>query len=727
MTNKKIRQKKKLNISLIIQIASTFLLTILIMIAIYLLLSNPIVALKYRLLAIGLMLIILLTIGGLQYYLFKKKAKKPLIIVITTISILFSIAIGYLDFIFIKGIKTLNNILVVTDNYIVSYIYVPIDSDIVDINDLTNRKIGLQPEETITTNQMIIEGLTENNVISYEKEVFSNYFLALDELLIENSIDAIALDRAALNILEDTHPYLDSEIRLIATFTKQQDTSIAASTVNTAKEPFVVLINGVDIRNGNLNQAANADVIMLAAFNPQTLKLSLISIPRDSYLPVSCRGGYDKITHSGSGGVSCTVESLENAFNIKINYYIKVNFFALIDIVNTVGGIETNVPFSFCEQNSQDLSNSVCLNAGYQTLNGEEALALSRHRKTLQQGDIARGANQQLVIQGLINKLTSGRAVTNVDKLLNVAENNIQTNMNKDDMYGIFSLLSEIAAKSIYGDTSALQINTATLSGRDAMIYTPWAGAELYYYTISDSSISAVTSEINRTLGLESYPLPDDSFAFNANIPFEQINLADPIGNPSDMTSSAPIPENPNQNENVRIFSSNSIYTHYLNQATPNEQTIINQLGIYALDQDDNEIDVSLDLSNVDWSIEGEYTITATANLNDKSYEKHFIVTISTPLVTEIDDSVTIMNNPETTLEVTVGGYLDIISSFGISAFNQHGEQIDVTIIESIDWNSEGIYTVTIFAEYGNASSSKTFYIRVTPIVEEVENSTIDD
>ena len=75
-------------------------------------------------------------------------------------------------------------------------------------------------------------------------------------------------------------------------------------------------------------------------------------------------------------------------------------------MVDTLGGIEVDVPMDFCEQDSDRRfgSHLICLEEGLQNLNGEEALALARHRKTLATGDLQRGLNQQLVVQGMLKQ-----------------------------------------------------------------------------------------------------------------------------------------------------------------------------------------------------------------------------------------------------------------------------------------------------------------------------------
>ena len=159
-------------------------------------------------------------------------------------------------------------------------------------------------------------------------------------------------------------------------------------------EPFTVLLLGVDSEQEGLksNASFNGDTMMLISFNPKTLNATVFSIPRDTYVPISCYGGgMSKINSSTSGGTSCVIDTIENLIDIPIDYYVKINFKGVVDLVDALNGVEVDVPIKFCEQDSnRDFSNMICLEKGYQNLNGEEALALSRHRKTLLYGDFQR-------------------------------------------------------------------------------------------------------------------------------------------------------------------------------------------------------------------------------------------------------------------------------------------------------------------------------------------------
>lgn len=469
------------------------------------------------------LIIIYLMLASLSTLFKIKKMQKSQIAAIV-FSILFGLGVTFCDYLYFNAVRTMDAISTSSGDIVTSALFVHADDPAESLEDLKNKAIATQPSSSITMYEMLLEGIEKADMDKndFVLSPYQSYLTAYKDFL-DHKIDAIVLDSQAISGLKEIYPDFDSTVKKIETFTKIMEIS-KSSNVDVSKEPFTVLINGVDIRSGNLNEAANADVIMLATFNPQTMKLSLNSIPRDTYLPVTCRGFSDKITHSGSGGVSCTIDSLEETFGIDIDYYVKVNFFAVVDLVDALGGIEVDVPFSFTEQDSGDNANAITLEAGLQTLNGEQALAMSRHRKTLPRGDIDRGLNQQLVIEGILKKAASSAAMLNVDSLLKVVENNVQTNMPTSQMYGLFQLLTNIGSSSKYGNLSALNIQMKTIEGTDDMHVPPYSSLELYFYLPYNYSIENTTRDIRRILGLESYPLPTNTFAFNANVSFDDLD-----------------------------------------------------------------------------------------------------------------------------------------------------------------------------------------------------------
>src|SRR5690625_4869501 len=152
-----------------------------------------------------------------------------------------------------------------------------------------------------------------------------------------------------------------------------------------------ILIMGVDYSDKRENTAsARTDTLMLATLNKDDKSVKLISIPRDSYVYIPEVGYEDKINHAHAfGGTKAAIETVENLFNIPVDYYLKVNFEAFIDVVDALDGITVEVPYEFRELDSKKKANTIHLQGGLQYLSSEEALALARTRNL--ENDIERG------------------------------------------------------------------------------------------------------------------------------------------------------------------------------------------------------------------------------------------------------------------------------------------------------------------------------------------------
>ncbi|WP_419893168.1 LCP family protein [Oceanobacillus kimchii] len=155
------------------------------------------------------------------------------------------------------------------------------------------------------------------------------------------------------------------------------------SEVEINMDNITVLIMGVDtgIKRGNEDRS-RTDSLLFASLNKKDKSVDLLSIPRDSYVYIPSEGKNDKIAHAHAfGGTMGTIDTVENMLDIPVDYYVKLNFDSFVDVVESLGGIEVDVPYEFTESDSNDKKDAIHLMPGEQTLNGEEALAFARTRK----------------------------------------------------------------------------------------------------------------------------------------------------------------------------------------------------------------------------------------------------------------------------------------------------------------------------------------------------------
>lgn len=256
--------------------------------------------------------------------------------------------------------------------------------------------------------------------------------------------------------------------------------------VEPAQDNVSILILGVDDseKRGQGADNSRTDALLLATLNNKTKTVKLVSIPRDSYVYIPHIGYNDKINHAHArGGTLASIETVEELFDIPIDYYLRVNFNAFIDIVDALGGIEAEVPYAMLEKDEFD-RNTVNLQPGLQTLGGREALALARTRK--QDNDIERGKRQQEIIQAIASKASSFTSISKYDDILAAVGNNMKTDMTFTEMKSFFSYLSN----------GMPRIDTLTLEGYDDM------STGVYYYKLDEEALEETSHILKSHLGL---------------------------------------------------------------------------------------------------------------------------------------------------------------------------------------------------------------------------------
>lgn len=220
----------------------------------------------------------------------------------------------------------------------------------------------------------------------------------------------------------------------------QLEADKTAPDVEVTKDPFTVLLVGIESQGGG----ERSDVLMLATVNPKTEKIYMLSIPRDTRLYIDEVGYKTKITHSyGNGGIETTIKSVKSLIDVPIDYYISTNFDGFEDVVDTLNGVKVDVPFTFKAQLTGSLKWKTYYK-GEMDLNGNEALAYVRMRKTDPNGDHGRNERQQQVIKAIIDKGTSFTSITKIDNLIDDMGNNVKTNIPPSKFASFVKLYSKL-------------------------------------------------------------------------------------------------------------------------------------------------------------------------------------------------------------------------------------------------------------------------------------------
>lgn len=221
------------------------------------------------------------------------------------------------------------------------------------------------------------------------------------------------------------------------------DFEVVPNSTDVTKEPFFVYISGSDTRDySDIPEEGLSDVNMVMAVNPQTHKILMVNTPRDFYVPLwGDSKKMDKLTHAGNYGTECSMKTLEALYDIEFNYYVKVNFKSLVDIVDALGGITVNSEVAF--RSNYSLSRKYYkFVVGENELSGDAALAFARERKSFATGDRQRGVNQQLVIKAIFDKAISPAILnpSNFKNILSSVTSNTKTNISKTEINSLFRM-----------------------------------------------------------------------------------------------------------------------------------------------------------------------------------------------------------------------------------------------------------------------------------------------
>ncbi|MDT3917782.1 LCP family protein, partial [Staphylococcus saprophyticus] len=250
-------------------------------------------------------------------------------------------------------------------------------------------------------------------------------------------------------------------------------------------DPFTIALFGVDSnaeRNAN-GGGQRSDTIMVLSVNPEKKTTEIVSIPRDTQADIVGKGTTEKINHAYAyGGPDMAVKSLEKLLNVPIDHYATIDMDGMQDMVDTVGGITvtSNATFSYDGYQFTEGERS--------KMDGKEAMAFIRSRKEDGAGgDFGRQERQQLVIQGLANKLTSVSSITHFNSLMNHVEDNVKTDLSVGELNKV---------RSNYKDAND-NVNRHQLEGQGGI-----QDDGLYYFVPSENSLNEIETNIKDNLGI---------------------------------------------------------------------------------------------------------------------------------------------------------------------------------------------------------------------------------
>lgn len=393
-------------------------------------------------------------------------------------------------------------------------VYVLNDTGLNEVEDLAGKIVGIQRDLDLDYQSYAIK-VVNKEIVGQDIEVFEleNIYSAVEKLYAQE-VDAIMLNQDYVDIIKDNKDFsdFDDKVKLLYQCTQKIKIVTDTATVsNITKEPFIIALTGVDQWNYSTISASarvRSDVNIVLVVNPTNKQILMVTLPRDSYVPLN--GNYnkmDKLTHATtlSDGINSWINTLNEVLNINVNYYLRVNFSSLVDIVNAIDGIDVDNPYYF-------ETNSVIYNAsekgkaiwrhkafekGIIHLNGEEALAYCRERYYVKAdgtlvGDLGRNQHQALVLKAAINKVSSVSIITKIGKLLESLDGKFTSNIASKDIYAL--------AQMQLDDMADWTILTYAVTGNGDFLDSYVMGIKLSMVVLDKNKLSKAKQCINQAL-----------------------------------------------------------------------------------------------------------------------------------------------------------------------------------------------------------------------------------
>lgn len=424
--------------------------------------------------------------------------KKPILCKI--ISLILSIAyIAVSVFAFLKINDTINFFSNFgADKNVSTYnVLVAAESELNEETDLTDYEI--QTYRDLMLDSILVEEAMKDQIKA--KAIFTDNILELFSYGLEDNNHVISLNAGTYEaFLADNNVYKD-KFKIIRTFDVVTDAE-NTSGIDVTKTPFAIYLSGIDTRSGTLPSRSLSDVNIVAVINPVEHKILLVAIPRDYYVHFHGTGENDlndKLTHAGStGGIELSKATIEDLLDMKIDFYARVNFNFVENLVDAIGGItinsDVNYPFSCWTDRS------CVFKPGANPVGGRCALAFARERHAYSTGDRHRGENQEQVIGLILDKITSSSTLlSSYSDILAALEGTFETSFNMDDVTKFF--------KNQLDEMATWTVESQNLDGKTGSAATySYPAQKLSVMFPDEKSIEIAKKKINEVLGIEEEP-----------------------------------------------------------------------------------------------------------------------------------------------------------------------------------------------------------------------------
>lgn len=309
------------------------------------------------------------------------------------------------------------------------------------------------------------------------------------QALYDGEVDAIIYNSGYSSVMQEQHPTFENDVKIV--YTHNIVVEIDSDTADASmSEPFAVYLSGIDVY-GDITEQSRSDVNIVAVVNPKSHQVLLITTPRDYYveIPGVSGGQKDKLTHAGLYGVDVSMATLSELYGTDIQFFGRVNFTSMMNIVDALGGLDVDSDTEF--DTGWESGAEIHVNEGMNHFNGEETLAFCRERHALADGDNARGVHQQAVITAIIKKMMSPAMLRGATDIIDSVSDGIDTNLTSEQIQSLIKTqLRTNASWNIYSVA-------ATGTGGTDVCYS--SGSQELYVTYPDStSVDEISNLIKK-------------------------------------------------------------------------------------------------------------------------------------------------------------------------------------------------------------------------------------
>jgi LCP family protein required for cell wall assembly len=264
-------------------------------------------------------------------------------------------------------------------------------------------------------------------------------------------------------------------------------------------EPLNILVAGVDRRTGlsrhqqlqlhvgRSTGELNSDTLMLVHVSPAHGRVTVVSIPRDSWVDIPGHG-MNKINAAyGLGGPKLMVQTVEQATGLDVNDYVEVNFLAFVKVIDALGGVNVCVPTAL-----NDPESGIHLSAGFHHLNGITALKYARDRHSFPSQDLARIQDQQSLIATAFTKILSTGTLANPLRLAHLL-NAVLPALRVDKGLNVSGLADQMRGISphnvVFVTVPLASVNYHTSTGLDAVLWNRTQAGRLFGEISNDQPV----------------------------------------------------------------------------------------------------------------------------------------------------------------------------------------------------------------------------------------------